>query len=378
MQLFLISQDYPPDVGGIQTYAWEIASQLSERMDELTVIAPNASSAPGVDEKLSGQTIRISTRPDLLVLPLLLRLPILAAKLKPDVSFHAQWQTAPAAILSRRLTGYPRKIAVAAHGRELLFNPLSGSMSDVYDRARRAVIRSADALLPVSCYTAGLLEDLGAERARIHVVNNGTDPDRFQPVDASQIRRDMQIEDRRVVLTVTRLVGRKGVDTVINALPRVVEQHPSLTYLIVGDGPERLRLEALARDVAPGADIRFLGRVPYDQLPAYYSAADVAVMPSRNEEPDVEGFGIVFLEANACGCPVIGTTSGGIPDAVIDGETGLLVPPDDPVALAAAISKLMYDEDMRLRLGKNGRRRVVNAATWTHAAGRVLDVLRQL
>jgi phosphatidyl-myo-inositol dimannoside synthase len=377
MRVLLVSQDFPPAVGGIETYAWELARRLAEAAS-LTVIAPAAKGSEALDATLDATTHRVRTRPDLLPLALLPRLAQMATRERWSVSLHAQWQTAIPAMVSRRLTGYPRRIVIAAHGRELLFNGLPRPLSAFYDGLRRLTIRKADALLPVSRYTAELLKALGAPADRIHIVNNGTDPDRFRPVDSTALRERLSLGERRVILTVTRLVGRKGVDTVIDALPAVLAEHPASTYLVVGDGPERETLERRTRATVPEADVRFLGRIPHDELPAYYSMADFAVMPSRNEAPDVEGFGLVFLEANACGCAVIGARSGGIPDAILEERTGLLVPPNDPRQLADAMIRLLDDVSLRERLGREGRRRVVEEATWDHSATTILRILREL
>jgi phosphatidyl-myo-inositol dimannoside synthase len=374
MKLLIVSQDFPPAVGGIQTYAWELSRRLARR-SRLSILVPAADGALPIDRDLPARVDRIGIRPDLLPIALLPTLPFRARSERFDVSLHAQWQTAGAALLSRAMTGYPQRIVVAAHGRELLFNPFPWASARAYDTIRRRVLRSVDLLLPVSRYTAELLVSAGVDHRRIRTVHNGTDPDVFRPVDPSALRRSLGTEGRRILLTVTRLVGRKGVDTVLDALPRVLERNPTVTYLVVGDGPERQSLEYQARRLGSQADVRFLGRVPYAELPAYYSLADVAVMPSRNEPPDVEGFGIVFLEANACGCAVIGAASGGIPDAVLDGETGLLVPPADPTALADAITRILADDSLRERLGSTGRKRVLAEATWQHAADAVYAAL---
>jgi phosphatidyl-myo-inositol dimannoside synthase len=377
MKLLFVSQDYPPAVGGIQTYARELATRLAVRTPT-TVLAPAADGSDEVDIHSGPDVVRVRARPDLLPLALIKALPPLAKQRRFDVSFHAQWQTSIAALLSRRLTGFPRRVAVAAHGRELLFTPFGGFAGRLYDRVRRWTLASTDALFPVSHYTKRLLLDLGAAESRIQVIHNGTDPAQFRPVDPARLRRELELNGRRVILTVSRLVGRKGVDTVIEAMPAVLRAHPATTYIVVGDGPERASLESQCREHLPDADVRFLGRIPNGDLPAYYSMADFAVMPSRNVPPDVEGFGIVFLEANACGCPVIGAISGGIPDAVIDGTTGLLVPPGDASALGNAMVRLLDDEPLRTRLALNGKKRVVNEANWDRAAETLFAGLERL
>jgi phosphatidylinositol alpha-1,6-mannosyltransferase len=206
-------------------------------------------------------------------------------------------------------------------------------------------------------------------------VPNGTDPERFRPLDASSLRNALALTDTSVVLTVSRLVPRKGIDTVLRALPEVLDAVPSLTYLVVGTGPDRERLERLATNLGIRPHVHFTGHVPFDDLPRYYNAADVFAMPSREASPDVEGFGLVFLEAGACGIPVIGARTGGIPDAIQDGETGLLVPPSSPEALANALTRLLSSPDLAHRLGEQGRRHVVQEANWDHVADQLWNVL---
>lgn len=383
MRLLFLSQDFPPEIGGVETYAVELARRLAPRFDFFGVVAPNQRGAREVDATLPFPVYRlprgVGIRPDALGLVALPYLPALARRHRIDVAFHAQWQMSLTSLLARRLTGYPRKIAVAAHGRELLLHPFYFDPLDrLYDRLRRLALGAADALLPVSRYTADLLVARGADRRRIQVIPNGTEPERFYPQDATAQRRALGVEDRKVLLTVARLVGRKGIDTVLRALPRVAADVPDVVYLIVGDGPDRGRLEHLAAEVGVAGRVRFLGRVPYAEVPALFNTCDVFVMPSRNAEPDVEGFGIVFLEANACGKPVVGARAGGIPDAIIHGETGLLTTPGDPADLARALLCLLRHPETAQRLGAQGRQRVLERGTWDHSAARLGDALDTL
>lgn len=377
MRLLFVTQDYPPDVGGIQTYSWEVTRRLAARGETLEVMAPRRPNAATVDRTVPFPVTRLPGRPDLLPLSLLPVLPFRARSLKADVAVHAQWQTVVASVLARALLGRPRRIICAAHGRELLFNPApAGSGLDAeYDRIRHFFLHQVDTFLPVSHYTADLLHDRGIPSHRMHVVPNGVDPDRFRPQDDTALRQRLGLSDRSLLLTVGRLVPRKGIDTVLRALPTIAEGCPDVTYVIAGTGPDQARLERLADRLGLQRRVRFVGDVDHDQLPLYYSAADLFVMPAREDPPDVEGFGLVFLEANACGTPVIGARSGGIPDAVRDGETGLLVPPNAPDALAEAALRVLADPDLAETLGQQGRRRAVREASWDHIADRIYDLL---
>jgi phosphatidylinositol alpha-1,6-mannosyltransferase len=377
MRLLFVTQDFPPEIGGIQTYSWELARRLSPKLSALEVVAPSHPDAAAVDREAPFPTTRVSGRPDLLPITGLPAVCRRARGLRPDWAFHAQWQTVGASLLARRLTGWPRRVVCAAHGRELLFNPADAvpGARGAYDTLRRWLLRRVDRFVPVSRYTARLLHDEGVPPARTHVVSNGTDPERFHPHDASALREELGLSDRPLLLTVGRLVPRKGVDTVLRALPAVAQALPDVAYVVVGTGPDRARLERLTDELGLREHVVFRGRVPHEDLPRYYSTADLFVMPAREDPPDVEGFGLVFLEANACGTPVIGARTGGIPDAIQDGDTGLLVPPADPEALADAIRHVLTQPDLATALGRQGRHYAVNEASWAHAAERMYSVL---
>ncbi|PSQ60749.1 MAG: glycosyltransferase family 1 protein [Bacteroidetes bacterium QH_10_64_19] len=377
MRLLFVTQDFPPDVGGIQTYSWEVAHRLADRVEHLAVMAPEQPNAAPVDRTVPFSIHRLPGRSDLLLLSLLPALPACVWRFRPHVVFHAQWQTVGASILARSLFGWPRRIVCAAHGRELLFNPATRypGLGAAYDRLRQTLLHQVDAFLPVSHYTAGLLHERGVPPSRTHVVPNGTDPTRFRPHDGTQLRQHLDLTAQPLLLTVGRLVRRKGIDTVLRALPTIIQTCPDVAYVIAGTGPDRPRLERLAACLGVRDRLCFVGDIGHDRLPLYYSAADLFVMPARQDPPDVEGFGLVFLEANACGTPVVGAATGGIPEAIRDGETGLLVPPDAPGVLADAARRLLANPGLANTLGQQGRERVLNDANWDHVADRLFETL---
>lgn len=379
MRLLFVSQDFPPDLGGIQTYSAELAERIAPRVERFLAVVPRRPGGDAVDAALEFPVRRLpipSSFLPLLSTPDIVRL---ARRERFDVAFHAQWQTATGSLLARRLTGYPRRIVVAAHGRETLFNPFHAvpGLRGRYDALRRRTVQAVDHLLPVSRNTGSLLEALGADPARITVVHNGTDPSRFYPEDVSELRRSLGVEGRRIVLAVGRLIPRKGYDTTIQALPRVAEAVPDVLYLIVGDGPDRPRLEAMARDYGVADRVRFLGSVPHEAIRPYYNLGDVYTLPARSEPPSIEGFPIVYMEANACGKPVIGARSAGIPDAVLHEQTGLLIEPGNADEMADALLRVLTDAELADRLGREGRRRVVEELSWNHVADRIFAVLAE-
>jgi phosphatidylinositol alpha-1,6-mannosyltransferase len=185
---------------------------------------------------------------------------------------------------------------------------------------------------------------------------------------------------RRVLLSVGRLVDAyKGHDMVIRALPLILAKTPDTEYVIVGDGPLRPYLERLAASLGVASAVCFVGQVGDDELDAWYRACDVFVLASRESDVSggAEGYGIVFVEASLRGKPVVGGRSGGIPDAVIDGETGLLVDPSDPADIAEAITRLLTERDLADRLGRGGQRRVVDDLSWPAYTERFSRVLAE-
>lgn len=389
LRLALVTQDFPPQLGGIQTYSWELSRHLARRLSGCIVLAPGlvgldrdqAEAARQLDASAAAEGVRVvrcGRGPDVLPMAAASKLARLALRGEIDVAFHSQWQTLPAAAALRR-TGRLRGLFAAVHGRELLLRPLAkvAPLQAGYDRVRRALLQATDQLFPVSRFTGSLLAAEGLSSDRYTVVSNGTDPAHFAPRKTDSLRRSLGLEDRLVLLFAGRLVPNKGVDTVLRALPALLATHPRLAFVIVGAGPDRARLEALAKQLGVHHACRFVGRVSFEDLPRYHSLADLFVTLSRQAPPAVEGFGLVFLEAGACGTAVIGTASGGIPDAIIDGQTGQLVPPDDPGAFAEVASALLADPDRRAAFGAAGRRHVLSHGTWDVTCERLLAAMGQ-
>ena len=259
---------------------------------------------------------------------------------------------------------------VYAHGNEVL-----DAMRDDWD-GHRLAFRSADCVLANSHFTADLLKQIGVESERIEIVHPGCDVTRFQPTSVSDDLRKALLGSHaqsKVILTVGRLVARKGHDVMIRALPQILKKIPDVCYLIVGSGPAKPMLEELTFSMGVHGNVIFLENVGDAELPSIYGVCDVFVMLSRAniEACDVEGFGIVYIEANACGKPVIGGESGGIADAVVDGETGLLVPPDSPEVLAESICRVLTHKEYAERLGRQGRERAIREFSWDAIGDRV-------
>ena len=203
------------------------------------------------------------------------------------------------------------------------------------------------------------------------------DLDKFNLKHKNQeIVDNLKLERNKVILTVGRLVKRKGVDIVITSLPRVLEKVPNAIYLVVGEGPDRRNLEKLAEELNLRGKVIFTGFVSDADLPKYYTVCDVFIMTSRDINGDIEGFGIVFLEANACAKPVIGGKSGGMYDAVEDGISGILVDPTSVDEISQTVIMLLTDEEIAMRMGKQGRDRVEREFSYLTIAEKIALIFK--
>jgi len=222
--------------------------------------------------------------------------------------------------------------------------------------------------MAISQSTKREIVQLGLNPDRIAVIPPSVDTQRFHPqIDGSQVVTRHRLQGKKVILTVARLVERKGIDMVIRAMPKVLKAIPDAVYLVIGTGPYQGRLERLVEELRLGNRVIFVGYVADEELPYYYGACNLFVLPSRTlaDKGEIEGFGIVFLEAGACGKPVIGGRGGGTSEAIEEGVTGLLVDPLDVNEIANVIVKVLQDEELARRLGENGRRRATNQPDWT-------------
>ena len=248
-------------------------------------------------------------------------------------------------VLAKYLLG--RRVLIYCHGDDLKCTKEAVSR-------RKRWFEVADRVVAASHYAARLLAaDFAVPASKIAVIQNGVDLKAFHPRPAPvSFLRQQGLEGRRVMLTVTRLVPRKGVDRVLEALPRLAVRFPDLLYVVVGDGPQRMALEARAQTLGISHFVRFMGAVEHSRTREFYGAAEFVVLPNREEAGEADGLPLVFLEANACGRPVIGGKAGGTPEILRDGENGILVEGSDVEAIETAIGRLLGDEEVRARMGQ--------------------------
>jgi phosphatidylinositol alpha-1,6-mannosyltransferase len=361
----VVTNDFPPRPGGIQQFVHGLVSRAP---DEFVVYAPAWKRAAAFDAEQSFEVVR---HPTSLMLPE----PRVLRRAREVARAHGCTRVlfgaaAPLGLLAPRLraVGIERSIGLT-HGHEAGWTDWPGTRQLV---AR--VGRSVDVLTYLGEYTrrriAAAVGPAAAER--MVQLTPGVDPTVFAPdVGGDAVRASLGLADRPVVVCVSRLMPRKGQDVLIRAWPHVRASVPDAALLLVGGGPERGSLEKLVASTGLEQDVVLTGSVPWAELPAYYGAGDVFAMPCRTRHRglDVEGLGIVYLEASACGLPVIAGRSGGAPDAVDDGVTGHVVDGTSERSVAAAVVRLLSEPDRAREMGAAGRAWVSRRWTWDRQVG---------
>lgn len=201
----------------------------------------------------------------------------------------------------------------------------------------------------------------------------GIDTSHFQPAtDSDQLKRELDLEGKRIIVSVGRLVHRKGQDTLVEAMPKIIEKYPDAHLLFVGVGPHLEYIHKRAIQLGVLENISFVGRVQYRELPRFISVGEIFAMPSRSRLAglEVEGLGIVYLEASACALPVVGGLSGGAPDALLEGETGFAVNGRNPAAVSGAIIHLLDNPELGRKMGERGRQWIIDEWEWRHWSDR--------
>lgn len=348
-----VTNDFPPRSGGIEQFVVNLLATLPP--ETVRVLASPWEGDEQHDAGLPYRVDRVHRRP-------LLPTPALASTIRDAVVDHradlvvfgSAW---PLAEMGDDV-GVPA-LAIT-HGRE------AGMVRFGFSRMMKRLARACAGMTLISEYTATRLEPLLQGLTTLHRLPGGVDTDTFTP-DGPNMRVRLGLDsDRPVVVCVSRLVPRKGQDLLVRIWPRVLQQVPSAHLVIVGTGPleEGLRREVGAQGLR--RSVTLTGEVPWEALPAAYRTGDVFAMPCRTRlrGMDVEGLGLVFLEAQACGLPVIVGDSGGAPETVMDGETGIVVDPEDDMAVLEAIVALLSDPERRTAMGRAGRDHVVKRWDW--------------
>lgn len=373
----MLTQDFPPADGGIAIFVQHVCQELQRNNVRAEVLAQDVDGATAFDVVQSYTIHRYAGRGRLSSIAPIVSTVFHALRGHADVLFlgHMLSTYALGAWLLWRILRLPYVILV--HGFDLVEYWRQSRLDHL---TSALILKDAALIFANSEYTKSVvLGRLGGAEGKVTVINPGVDADMFRPgLDTSAIKEQYGISDDRVILTVGRLVPKKNHDHVLRALPEVLQKIPNLKYLIVGSGPEEAQLKEVARQLGISKQVIFTGAIEHASLPPYYCLSNVFVMPSCVVADNFESFGIVFIEASACGKPVIGSKTGGISDAVVDGVTGLLVEPNDVKEIAQTLIRLLTDEQLALTLGKNGRARAENELTWRAMGGRIIASLQNL
>jgi phosphatidyl-myo-inositol dimannoside synthase len=365
----LVTNDFPPKIGGIQSYLSELWQRLP--VDETTVLTTPHLDAAAFDAAVPYRVERVTNKVLFPTPAIAKRVDALAREVGADIVFLDPML--PLGLIGRRLRAAP--YIVIAHGAEITLPgrlPVSHALGKRVLRGAAGVIAAGEYPADASVRTAG--------RPLPHIViPPGVDPQRFHPLDEAaraEVRRRYRLDpDRPLIVGLSRLVPRKGFDVLIRALAGLDD---SVQLAIGGSGRDERRLMDLAVSHQVHPRVRFLDRVPDDELAPLYASGDVFAMPCRDRWGglEAEGFGIVFMEASACGVPSVAGRSGGSHEAVIDGETGLVVEPRDVDAVRDALARLLGDAALRTRMGAAARERAVRDLSYDALVAKLLPLTR--
>ncbi len=364
MKVLLLTWNFPPALGGMEVMIASIFHGLRERGHNVRAVTAWAKDAPPEED------VHRAPRPGVpaYVLFSFFRGWALCRASRPDFILCGSVLTAPAAwllsIFFRRPWGVP------LYGSDLM---AGGRMSRL---VLRFLLRRADRLFPISRFTQSLVEQLGVDTRRAVIIHPGVDPKPFErePEEGAEALL-AECKGRRVLMTVGRLVRRKGVlEFVRDVMPDLIKDYPDVLFLVVGDdGAQSLihsregmrkQIEAVIQEKVLYEHVRLLGRLPDRDLVRLYFHAHIFVLPGLDLPGDIEGFGIVFSEAALAGVPAVASRTGGVPDAIEDGKTGLLVPPGDRQALTQALKSLLDDEERRAQMGRAAAERARTTLAW--------------
>ncbi len=375
-RVLLVTNDFPPRRGGIQSYLVDLVTRLAATGEHtLTVYAPQWKDADAFDARTAGY--HVVRHPGSLMLPV----PTVDARMRRLIGEHGidtVWfgAAAPLGLLAARArnAGATRVLA-STHGHEVGWSMLPGARSVL-----RRIGDHSDVITYVSGYTRGRFASAFGPKAALEHLPPGVDTERFKPDPASRndMRARFRLGQRPTVVCLSRLVPRKGQDMLIRALPAIRQRVDGAALVIAGGGPYLDTLRGLAGRFGVADHVTFTGGVPSADLPAYHAMADVFAMPCRTRGAglDVEGLGIVFLEASATGVPVVAGSSGGAPETVQHNKTGLVVDGRSAPQIADAVSELLADPDRAAAMGAAGREWITAQWRWDDLAGRLSNLIR--
>ena len=360
--ILLVTNDFGPRAGGIETFVIGLLERVPR--GEVLVYTSTQENSENFDqlwrEKYEVQIIRDRAK-------ILLPTPRVVRNLRKVIrqrNLETIWfgAAAPLGFSARwlRKAGATHIVALT-HGHEVWWSkiwPFSWAMKEI--------ARSVDIATYLGEFTRSAIAPRFSDPRKLIKIAPGIDTEHFKPRNVENLRKSLGLDNRPTIVCVGRLVHRKGQDRLVEAMPAILKRFPDAALVFVGEGPHRAHLEKLVKVKKVEKFVQFIGRIQYINLPEYIAIGDVFAMPSRSRffGLEVEGLGIVYLEASACGLPVIGGDSGGAPDAVKHGETGFVVDGNDVDAITHRIIQLLADKKLRDEMGSAGRQWAIQEWSW--------------
>ena len=375
-KILCISNDFGPRAGGIETFVIGLIERLPAARVIVYTSAQN-NSEPYDRKWLEDFGVEVVRDKAKILLPTPgVAYCVNALVRERDISTVFFGAAAPLGLLSKGLRRAGAKHIVAlTHGHEVWWSKVWP-----FTLAMKIISRQVNHLTYLGEFTRSAIAQSISENARQSMVKiaPGIDTDHFSPQDATKLRSELGLTKKKVIVSVGRLVHRKGQDVLIEAMPAIIEEVPDAHLLMIGEGPYRGYLETRVKSLGIQERVTFIGRIQYADLPEYICVGDIFVMPSRSRLAglEVEGLGIVYLEASACGLPVIAGNSGGAPDAVLEGETGLVVDGTRKEEVAAATVELLLDSERSKAMGVRGREWIIREWRWDMWATRFAELLK--
>lgn len=364
-KILLVTNDFGPRTGGIETFLIGLLERIIGH--EVTVFTSQQGDTSAYDQQWFDKFgVRVTRDQSKILLPSW-RISRVAREIvkSNNIDIVIFGAAAPLALMSPALRKLGvKKVIALTHGHEVWWAKIFP-----FNLALKRIARSVDHLTYLGEFTRKAISTTLADESVTEMVRiaPGIDTAHFMPQpDAIQKREELGMQDKKVIICVGRLVHRKGQDKLIEAMPEILRKIPNAHLLIVGQGPYKNHLEKLVNKLSLKENVTFAGKIMYDKLPSYLSAADLFAMPSRSRffGLEVEGLGIVYLEASACGIPVIAGSSGGAPDAILEGVTGLCVDGTNVAEIAAAVIEICSDADRASHMGVAGRNWIVEQWRW--------------
>ena len=375
-KILCITNDFGPRAGGIETFV----IGLIERLPHGTVIvytSAQENSAPYDLKWLQNFGVEVVRDKSKILLPtpgVAYCVNALVRERKITTVFFGA--AAPLGLLSKGLRrAGVKEIVALTHGHEVWWSKVFP-----FTLAMKSISRQVNNLTYLGEFTRNAISKSVTKVAAQSMVKiaPGIDTDHFSPQDARDLRNELGLTEKKVIVSVGRLVHRKGQDVLIEAMPAIIKDVPEAHILMIGEGPYRSYLENRVKALGIQERVTFIGRIQYADLPRYICVGDLFVMPSRSRLAglEVEGLGIVYLEASACGLPVIAGDSGGAPDAVLEGQTGLVVDGTSKSDVAAAVVELLLDPDRSKAMGIRGRQWIIQEWRWEIWSARFAELLK--